>query len=228
MIDKIIVTGASSGLGKHICKELTNDGTDVIGISRTKPEDVNYDHIQCDVSNSEEVKEAFKSIKKFNPKALINAAGIASMNLFITTPPKKMDEIISTNVLGTMYCCQQALKIFARSSDRTTIINFSTIAVSIALKGESVYVASKAAIEAFSRTLAKEAGDFNCTVNTIAPGPVETNLIKGLSESQIKNIIDRQSIQEKATPQDILNICKLLLSNEAKDITGQIFNVKGV
>lgn len=229
MIDRIVVTGASSGIGKHICKELTNDGINVIGLSRSKPSDVNYDHIQCDVSDSDEVKQAFKLIKKnFKPNALINAAGIASMNLFITTPPKKMKQILSTNVLGTMYCSQQALKIFARSKERTSIINFSTIAVSIALKGESVYVASKAAVEAFGQTLAKEAGDFNCTVNTIAPGPVETNLIKGLSENQINKIIDRQSIQEKATPQDILNVCKLLLSNEAKDITGQTINVKGV
>ncbi len=229
MINPIVVTGASSGLGKYICEELTSEGIEVIGLSRSKPKNINYEHMLCDVSNSDEVKDIFKLIKKnFYPKALINAAGIASMNLFITTPPKKMEEIISTNVLGTMYCCQQALKIFARSRERTSIINFSTIAVSIALKGESVYVASKAAIEAFSRTLAKEAGDFNCTVNTIAPGPVETNLIKGLSENQIKKIVDRQSIQEKATPQDILNICKLLLSNEAKDITGQTFNVKGV
>lgn len=229
MIDRIIVTGSSSGLGKHICQELTKSGIRVIGLSRSKPLNINFDSIQCDVSNHEEVKNAFKSIKRdFKPNGLINAAGIASMNLFITTPPEKMEQIINTNVLGTMFCCQQALKIFARSKDRSSIINFSTIAVNIALKGESVYVASKAAIEAFSRTLAKEAGDFNCTVNTIAPGPVDTKLIKGLSENQINRIIDMQSIQEKATPEDILNICKLLLSSKAKDITGQTINVKGV
>ena len=159
MIDRIIVTGASSGLGKHICQELTKSGVRVIGLSRSKPLNTNFDSIQCDVSNHEEVKNTFKSIKRdFKPNGLINAAGIASMNLLITTPPEKMEQIINTNVLGTMFCCQQALKIFARSKDRSSIINFSTIAVNIALKGESVYVASKAAIEAFSRTLAKEAG----------------------------------------------------------------------
>lgn len=225
----IIVTGASSGLGNFFCKQLAEDGFDVIGLSRTAPEKPNFTYIPCDVSNFDDVKKAFRIIKKdFHPTVLINAAGIASMNLFITTPHTKMQQIINTNVLGTMYCCQQALKLFIRTKDLTSIVNFSTIAVNIALKGESVYIASKAAIEAFSRTLAKEAGDFNCNVNTIAPGPVDTNLIKGLSEKQIKDIIDRQSICEKATTQEILKICKILFSEDAKDITGQVINVKGV
>lgn len=229
MIDRIIVTGASSGIGNFLCNKFKENGKEVIGLSRSKPDNINFDHLECDVSNPQEVKKIFRSIKKdFKPNGLINAAGIASMNLFITTPSKKMDQIISTNVLGTMYCCQEGLKIFARSKSRTSIINFSTIAVSIALKGESVYVASKAAVEAFSRTLAKEAGDFDCTVNTIAPGPIDTNLIKGLSNSQIEKIVNQQSINQKASKQDIYNICNLLFSEEANSITGQTINVKGV
>ena len=129
-----------------------------------------FDFFECDVGDYIQVKKTFKKIRKevFEPHILINAAGIASMNLFLTTPPSKMEQIMRTNVLGTMFCCQEALKLFARQKNvRNTIINFSTIAVNIALKGESVYVASKGAVESFSRTLSKEAADFNCTVNTI-------------------------------------------------------------
>lgn len=231
MIKNIVVTGASSGLGNEICKSFDELGFNIVGLSRSKPEDKKINFIECDVGDYSQVKKAFREIRKnvFEPHALVNAAGIASMNLFLTTPPSKMEQIIRTNILGTMFCSQEALKLFARQRDmKNTIINFSTIAVNIALKGESVYVASKGAVECFSRTLAKEAADFNCTVNTIAPGPVETNLTKGLTENQINNIIGHQSIPEKATTKDIFNVCKLLITDEAQNLTGQIFNIKGV
>jgi len=231
MSKNIIITGASSGLGNEICTCFKELGFNVVGLSRNKPVKPLFDFLECDVGDYIQVKKTFKKIKKeiFEPHVLINAAGIASMNLFLTTPPSKMEQIMRTNVLGTMFCCQEALKLFARQKNaRNTIINFSTIAVNIALKGESVYVASKGAVESFSRTLSKEAADFNCTVNTIAPGPVDTNLTKGLTEQQINNIVSHQAIQEKASKKDIFNVCKLLISEEAKDITGQIFNIKGV
>lgn len=226
----IVVTGASSGLGKHISMKLIEEGYEVIGLSRTVPDDCKFKTLKCDVGDFNNVKQCFKEIRKtFDVHALINAAGIASMNLFIMTPAYKMEQIIKTNVLGTMFCSQEALKIFARQKDsRNVILNFSTIAVSIALKGESVYVASKAAVEGFSRTIAKEAADFNCNVNTIAPGPVDTKLIKGINRAQIDKIIEQQTIQNKAKKSDIFDICKLLLSEEAKNITGQLINVKGV
>ena len=85
----------------------------------------------------------------------------------------------------------------------------------------------KRQVESFSKTLAREAADFNCNVNVIAPGPVDTNLISGISDSKIQEIIDSQMITEKATKEDIWGLCKLLMGDDAKDITGQIINVKG-
>ena len=225
----IIVTGSSSGLGKFICEQATNEGFNVIGLARSETKDAKFKTFQCDISDHKEVKNVFKQIKKnFEPHILINAAGIASMNLFLTTPPSKMEQIISTNVLGTMFCCQEALKNFARQKNKNFILNFSTIAVSLSLKGESVYVASKGAVESFSKTLAREAADFNCNVNVIAPGPVDTKLISGIADSKIEDIVNAQIINEKASKDDIWRICKLLISDNSKDITGQSINVKGV
>lgn len=226
----IVVSGASSGIGKHIAETASSCGFEVIGLSRSKVNS-NFTSIECDISNHDEVKLFFKSIKKkTNFTSLINAAGIASMNLFLSTPADKMEEIMKTNVLGTMYCSQHALKIFARtkSDNHSSIINFSTIAVPLALKGESVYVASKGAIEAFSRSLAREASDFNCNVNTIAPGPIDTNLINKIADQKIDAIVRRQIIQEKASKEDIWNICNFLISPESSTISGQVINVQGV
>mgnify|MGYP001340261273 CR=1 FL=1 len=224
----IIVTGSSSGLGEYICDAALLEGLNPIGLARTPANHSRFITFECDVSDHTQVKNTFKQIKKKNePHVLINTAGIASMNLFLTTPPKKMQQIVNTNVLGTMYCCQEALKCFVRQKNRNLIINFSTIAVPLSLKGESVYVASKGAVESFSKTLARESADFNCNVNVIAPGPVDTKLISGIPDSKIQDIVNHQIINQKATKKDIWKLCKLLMLDEAKDITGEIINVKG-
>lgn len=227
-IKNIVVTGSSSGLGKHICERAVSESFNVIGLSRSEINNTTFNTIRCDISDFDQVKKSFREIKKtFEPHVLINAAGIASMNLFLTTPHLNMQQIVNTNILGTMYCSQLALKSFARQKEKNHIINFSTIAVALSLKGESVYVASKAAIESFSKTLAREAADFNCNVNVIAPGPVDTKLISGIPDNKIQEIINAQYICEKATKEDVWKLCKLLISDNAKDITGQVINVKG-
>jgi len=89
--------------------------------------------------------------------------------------------------MGTIYCC----KLFATLLLRRKIvnfINFSTIAVHLALKGESLYAASKAGVETFSRTFVREMADFNIRVNFIAPGPIKTDLLRGIGDSQIKRL----------------------------------------
>ena len=91
------------------------------------------------------------------------------MNLAITTPFKKVNEIIQTNLIGTIYSSQIFSPLLIKAGFGR-IINFSTIAVNLGLQGESVYVASKAGVEAFSRVLAKELASFRITVNCIAPG----------------------------------------------------------
>lgn len=227
---QIVVTGASSGIGRHIAETASANGINVIGLSRNIVES-NFESLQCDITDPIAVKSIFKTLKRSTGfDCLINTAGIASMNLFLSTPIEKMEEILKTNILGTMYCSQQALKVFARRKGllHSSIINFSTIAVPLSLKGEAVYVASKGAVESFSRSLAREAADFNCNVNVIAPGPVDTNLISKISEEKIQRIIDRQFIQNKATKADIWNICEFLMTQEASSITGQVFNIKGV
>ena len=108
------------------------------------------------------------------------------------------------------------------------IINFSTIAVHIGLKGESVYVASKAGVEGFSRVFAKELAPFNITVNCIAPGPIKTNLLKGISDDQIKKIVSNQTISKIMQPSAITEMVSLLLREESRNITGEVINVGGV
>ena len=95
------------------------------------------------------------------------------------------------------------------------------------MAGESVYIASKAGIEGFSRTLAKELAPFKITVNCIAPGPIKTNLLKGISDKQINEITKHQIIKKIMTPEDINELIQLLLSEQSKNITGEVINLGG-
>ena len=166
----ILITGASRGLGKAIYDDLKSKGEEVIGLSRKKSSDSNL--LECDVSD-DSIKNCSIEVKKRTNKiyALINAAGMASMNITLATPHSMTKKIIETNLLGAIYTNQIFGPMLIRNK-KGRIINFSTLAVKIGLEGEAVYVASKAGVEAFSRSLARELSNFNITVNCIAPGPI--------------------------------------------------------
>ena len=223
----IIVTGASKGIGNAICERLIKNGIDVLGLSRDTSM-LKFRSENCDVSKSDDVKKVFKIIRaeKMQITGLINAAGIASMNLAVTTPTDVTDRIIQTNLLGTIYCCQVFAPLLLRRKSGT-IINFSTIAVSLGLKGESIYAASKAGVETFSRAFAREMSDFNITVNCISPGPIKTNLLKGVSENQIQSIISQQVINKQFTIDSICDIVEILLDEKSKSLSGQVFKIGG-
>ena len=108
------------------------------------------------------------------------------------------------------------------------MINFSTIATALHLEGESIYAATKAAVENYSKTFAKEISKFNVRVNCIAPGPIETDLLRGITEDQINKIVKAQIIVNKFGKDDVVDLVDLLLDPKAKSLTGQVFHIGGV
>ena len=98
----------------------------------------------------------------------------------------------------------------------------------LGLKGETAYCASKAGIEAFSRAFSREMSEFNVTVNVIAPGPVDTDLIGGVSEDEIERIVQRQVIHRKATIDDAWDVACFLLSDAAAMVSGETIHLGGV
>lgn len=224
----IIITGASKGLGKSIAENLSQKGEEVIGLSRSSCSP-NISFIECDVGNYNSVKEVSKIIKKKGKpiKALINAAGIAAMNMALTTDEKTVEKIIQTNLIGTIFACQLLAPLMLRNK-RGLIINFSTIAVALGIKGESIYAASKAGVETFTRVFAREMSDFNIRVNCIAPGPIKTDLLKGVSDFQINKIISQQILAKQFKKSDICNLVELLIDDRASSLSGQILHVGGI
>lgn len=223
----IVVTGASKGLGRAICDRLIEKKIDVFGLARNVDE-VPFASISCDVSSYESVKAVARQLKKDGAKVigLVNAAGIASMNLAITTPQSVAQRIINTNLLGTIYCCQLIAPLMIRNK-QGSIINFSTIAVALGLKGESIYAASKAGVEGFTRSFAREMADFNVKVNCIAPGPIDTSLLKGITTEQINKIVSQQIIPKQFKPESVADLVELLIDSRSDSLSGQVLHVGG-
>lgn len=223
----IIVTGASRGLGRAICDRLLESGHEVFGLARNV-DDLPFPAMACDVSDYVQLKDVARELRKQKVAVtgLINAAGVAAMNLAVTTPQATTEKVVSINLLGTIYSCQMLAPLMMRSGSGS-IINFSTIAVALGLMGESVYVASKAGVEGFSRTFAREMASFGIRVNCIAPGPIDTALLRGITGDQIDKIVSRQIIPKQFTPDAVCDITELLLDPRSAAITGEVLNVGG-
>jgi 3-oxoacyl-[acyl-carrier protein] reductase len=222
----IIVTGASNGIGKSIVRNLNMKNIKTFGVSRSISKS-NYS-ASCDVSNYDELKDVYNFIKKkkYRIMGLVNAAGVASMNLAITTPHKTVTKIINTNLIGTIFSCQVFTPLIIKNGFGS-IINFSTIAVALKLEGESIYVASKAGVEAFTQTFAKEISNYKICANCISPGPIDTNLIKNVPKDKINKIIEKQIIKKKFSINEINITVEFLLSKNTNFLSGQIFNIGG-
>jgi len=223
----VIITGASRGIGRYCANYLQATGYRVIGIARHADPEAAFEIRVGDVSDYESVSRAFHDIRRDRSVfALINAAGIASMNLLLTTPPETIKRIVETNLLGTIYTSQLAAPALIRRGVGR-IINFSTIAVAIGLQGESVYVASKAGVEGFSRSFSREMAPHGVTVNVIAPGPVQTDLIAKVAPEKIQAVVDRQIIRRMAVAEDVLRVVLMLLAPESNMLSGQVFHIGG-
>jgi len=231
IIKNILISGSSRGLGKELAKHFLKEGWKVYGCARSEGQikHDNYHHFQLDISSQEQVTEFFFTLRKQikHLDAVVNNAGIASMNAFALTPAKVFQKIFAINVQGTFLFCQKALGLLKKAPN-PRIINMTTVAVPLKLEGESIYAASKSAVETLTQIIAKEYGGFGITCNAIGPSPIETNLIKGVPKEKIAKLIKQQSIPKMATPNDIINLVDFFIRPESHMITGQIIYLGGI
>ena len=233
MRDRIIViTGSRKGIGRHLAETFVNRGWIVYGCSR-EPSDLQHDlytHVCLDVADEGAVKRLFADVRGRHQRldALINNAGIASMNLALMTPIATLERVLRTNVIGTFLFSREAIKLM-RKNGSGRIVNFSTIAVPLKLEGESVYVASKAAVEGMTGVLAKECAPYGITVNTVGPPPIDTDLVRGVPAENLKTrVLDRLAFPRFGDVNGLIHAIDFFLGDEADLVTGQTLYYGGV
>lgn len=227
----VLITGARKGIGRFLVDHYLAKGWEVAGCSRGEgtASHERYSHYRLDVSEERETVAAVKDVlsAKGRIDAVINNAGIASMNHSLTTPTSTLERVFRTNAFGTFVVSREAAKAMVRQK-HGRIVNFSTVGVPFRLDGECAYNASKAAVEMMTRIMAKELASFNVTVNAVGPTPMSTDLIKGVAPKKIEDLLARQAVKRFASLEDVANVIDFFLSDHSSMITGQVVYLGGV
>lgn len=227
----ILVTGTRKGIGRFMAEQFLARGWIVAGCSRgaSDLEHANYTHYQLDVADEKAVVSMLQNLRRQHGRldALINNAGIASMNHALLTPGSTLKKVFATNVFGTFFFCREAAKLMGRRKTGR-IVNFATVATPLKLEGEAVYAASKAAVVSLTEVLARELSPLGITVNAVGPTPVPTDLVGSVPQEKMTALIARQAIPRYGTMEDVLNVCDFFLKEESDFITGQTVYLGGI
>lgn len=230
-----LVTGASRGVGLEICNHFLKNGGTVIGISKGSAsiENVNYHHFSIDLGDSEALVECFKKqiSKQFKSiDFVINNAAVLTSQYAMIMPVKNAVDMVNVNLLGVFFVSREAAKLM-RKNAYSRIINISSMAVSLEPAGDSIYAATKVAIQTIANVMAKEFSSMNITCNTLAISAIETDMLQSHSPTaqiKIKEIIASMPIARVAEVDDILNVIDFYASARSSYITAQVLYLGGL
>jgi 3-oxoacyl-[acyl-carrier protein] reductase len=225
-----LVTGGSSGIGAHVAARLAQAGFDVVACSRREPEQpvAGVEHAIADVTDEAAVRRLVRDIRKTRRRldVAVNCAGIASMNVALLTPTATADRILQTNVTGTFTVCREAARVMAERK-QGRIVNVGSVAERLELEGEAVYAASKSAVVTLTRILARELAPLGITCNVVAPGPVDTALLRGVPEEVRRRLLDRMTLGRLTTLDEVARTVEFFASPESGYLTGQVLYLGG-
>ena len=228
----IFISGASRGIGMSMAEHFAKSNFNVVGTSRSNfkfDKDLeNLFPIKLDVTSRNDVKDCFDELKSKNllPDILINNAGITADQLFLRMSDDDWDRVINTNLTGTF----NLTKIFLKNMIKNKfgrIINISSISGLMGNPGQVNYSSSKAALNGFTKSLAKEVGSRNITVNCVAPGFIDTDMTSYIGENERNEILKKIPLNKFGSPEDISKLVMFLMSDEASYITGQTISIDG-
>ena len=228
----VFISGASRGIGSSIANYFAENNYMVIGTSRNnfkfKNKSKNLLPIKLDITSREDIKDCFESLKKDNllPNILINNAGITADQILLKMKDDDWDNVIATNLTGTFNLTKVFLKNMIKNKDGR-IINISSISGLMGNPGQVNYASSKSALSGFTKSLAKEVGSRNITVNCIAPGYINTDMTSYLDVKTKNEIIKNIPLQRFGDTTDVAKLAMFLASNESCYITGQIITIDG-
>ena len=233
---KVLITGSSRGIGRRIAEDFISLGARVLitGTNETLLREVKDElgshchYVRCNFSNTEEINSLFdQAVNNFGfIDTLINNAGITRDGLFLRMSNADWIEVLNINLNSAFFLSQLMIKPMIKNRFGR-IINISSIVGTTGNAGQTNYAASKAAMVGFSKSLAIEVANRNITVNSIAPGYIQTEMTDKLSEGQMEAIVSRIPSKKIGMPKDVSNLAVFLSSLQAEYITGQTIHVNG-
>ena len=236
---KVLVTGASRGIGKAIIESFAKEGNYLIGTATSIEGAKTIDEIissndssgaglVLDLNDDNSIEEFFKILKgkDLYPDILVNNAGFTRDNIFLRMKDDEWSDVLNVHLNAQFKIIKNLVKPMLKNK-YGRIINLSSAAAAIGNKGQANYVAAKSGIEAMSRTLAREFGLKNITINCVAPGFIETDMTDSLDEEYKKGIASQIPLQRFGKANEVAELIKFLTSSEADYITGQTIHING-
>lgn len=234
-----LITGASRGIGKATALALGHQGMFVAGTATTeagaeaitaflREEGVEGQGLVADVSDADSVAALLEEIATLAglPVVVVNNAGVTRDNLLLRMKAEEWDAVVNTNLNSMYRVCKACLKGMTKARFGR-IINISSVVGSSGNAGQTNYAATKAGIEGFTRSLAKEIGSRGITVNAVAPGFIETDMTDALPEGQKLALLGQVPLGRLGRPEEIANVVAFLASDQGSYITGETLHVNG-
>lgn len=228
---KALVTGASRGIGAAIAKRLAADGWDV-AVNYCQNQDkalaladaIGGRAVQADVSNSEQVKAMFDAVGSVG--LLVCCAGVSEYGLLTDMTDAQWRRLFAVNTDGAFHCCREAIGGMVHEKSGCIVLISSVWGVHGA-SCEAAYAASKGAVIALAKSLAKELGPSGIRVNCIAPGVIETDMMASFSAAEKKELAEQTPLGRLGTPEDVAELAAFLAGDRASFITGQVIGCDG-
>jgi 3-oxoacyl-[acyl-carrier protein] reductase len=224
----VLVTGGNRGIGLAIARAFADAGDKVAITYRSGEPPQGLLAVKCDITDPEQVESAFKEVeeKQGAVEVLVANAGVTRDQLLLRMTDDEFTSVIETNLTGTFRVVKRATRAMLRARKGRVVLISSVVGL-LGSAGQANYAASKAGLVGFARSLARELGSRNITVNVVAPGFVDTDMTRALNDEQRENIVRQVPLGRYATPEEIASSVRFLSSEEAAYITGAVIPVDG-